>query len=140
MRHFTFQIALVAAVTPPTITQGQTDPAAQTGIAVFAAPAVTREGYAVTPLDDLEPEALIKLRIYDVNDNWIGEVSGLIFDASDRAVGAVVDVGGFLGMGERSVAIRLDSLTALQTIEGDRTRLYLAASDTALDALPDHGG
>jgi hypothetical protein len=140
MRHITFPIALAAALALATITPAQTATAPETGIAVFPPPVVTRDGYRTVPLSDLDVAALIDLRVYDVKDNWIGEVSGLIYGASKRVVGAVIDVGGFLGMGERSVAIRLDSLTVLQKIDGKRTRLYLAASDAALDALPDRGG
>ncbi|MEB8387823.1 PRC-barrel domain-containing protein [Rhodobacteraceae bacterium KMM 6894] len=138
MRHVTFPIVLAIVVALPTVAPGQTTIVPNSKIAAFTPPSIMRDGFKTVPLDDLELKALIDLRVYDITDNWIGEVSGLIRGASRRPIGAVVDVGGFLGMGERSVAIRLDSLTVLQNIEGDRTRLYLAATDAALDALPEY--
>lgn len=49
------------------------------------------------------------------NTESVGEISALIFNESDEIVGAVVDVGGFLGIGAKPVGIDW-SLLSMETI------------------------
>lgn len=45
------------------------------------------------------------------NRESVGEISELIFNENGEIEGAVVDVGGFLGLGTKPVGLRWDSLT-----------------------------
>lgn len=54
----------------------------------------------------------------------IGEISDLVFDQDDKLAGAVVSVGGFLGIGEKSVAV---SWNALQKVEREGEIAFVAS-------------
>jgi hypothetical protein len=50
------------------------------------------------------------LDIYNQNNEKIGDVSELILDTSGKVQAVVVGVGGFLGIGERDVAIPFEQI------------------------------
>jgi sporulation protein YlmC with PRC-barrel domain len=50
------------------------------------------------------------LNVYNQNNEKIGDISELIVDSSGTIQAVVVGVGGFLGMGERDVAIPFDQI------------------------------
>jgi len=53
---------------------------------------------------------LIGVNVYNANNESLGEISELLTDSSGKITAAVIGVGGFLGMGERSVAIPFEKL------------------------------
>ena len=48
--------------------------------------------------------------VYGNDDANLGEVSDIVFDQSGQIDAVVVDVGGFLGIGEKPVAVDFDRL------------------------------
>jgi sporulation protein YlmC with PRC-barrel domain len=50
------------------------------------------------------------LNVYNENNEKIGDIDELIVDNSGKVQTVVIGVGGFLGIGERSVAIPLDQI------------------------------
>jgi hypothetical protein len=53
---------------------------------------------------------LIGVNVYNANNESLGEINELLTDSSGKTQAAVVGVGGFLGMGERNVAIPFEKL------------------------------
>jgi hypothetical protein len=53
---------------------------------------------------------LIGVNVYNANNESLGEITELLTDSSGKIQAAVIGVGGFLGMGERSVAIPFEQL------------------------------
>lgn len=53
---------------------------------------------------------LIGVDVYNQQDEKLGEINELIVDRAGRVAGAVIGVGGFLGMGERNVLVTMDKL------------------------------
>ncbi|GEO14665.1 hypothetical protein MAE02_23610 [Microvirga aerophila] len=53
---------------------------------------------------------LIGTRVVSANNESIGDINDVIVDRNGQAVAAVVGVGGFLGIGEKDVAIPFNSL------------------------------
>jgi sporulation protein YlmC with PRC-barrel domain len=53
---------------------------------------------------------LIGVNVYNANNESLGEINELLTDSSGKIQAAVIGVGGFLGMGERSVAIPFEKL------------------------------
>jgi sporulation protein YlmC with PRC-barrel domain len=51
------------------------------------------------------------LDVYNQNNEKIGDISEMLVDSSGRIQAVVVGVGGFLGIGERDVAIPFDQVT-----------------------------
>jgi sporulation protein YlmC with PRC-barrel domain len=69
--------------------------------------------------------------VYDRQDNKLGEVKDLVVDRSGRINAAVLSVGGFLGIGEKDVAVAFSDLQAVQT-DNNKWRLTLNVSKDAL--------
>src|SRR6267143_1974158 len=53
-----------------------------------------------------------KQNVYDPSDNKIGEVDDVLIDKEGRVTALIIGVGGFLGMGEKDVAIPFSALHA----------------------------
>jgi sporulation protein YlmC with PRC-barrel domain len=53
---------------------------------------------------------LVGVDIYNEQNDKIGDVNDVIIDSSGKVDGVVVSVGGFLGMGEHDVMMKLDQI------------------------------
>ena len=95
-------------------------------------------GMSGTPVgeDYLTAENLDGARVYDSNDKWVGEISELIVSDSGQITDAIVDVGGFLGIGEKPVALKLSDLQILRQDGSDDVRIYTAMAEDDLKAMP----
>jgi sporulation protein YlmC with PRC-barrel domain len=69
--------------------------------------------------DQIRAEKFIGSTVYDVQNRNIGKVKDLLFDKSGRVDVSILDVGAFLGMGGKYVAI------PLKDIKMDNNRLTL---------------
>ncbi|WP_322994189.1 PRC-barrel domain-containing protein [Castellaniella sp.] len=77
-----------------------------------------------------------------VNDSAgasIGKVRDLTLDG-DKLIGAVIDVGGFLGIGSKSVIVPIDTLTVIRKEDHSIVRIETSLTRKQLDALPKHAG
>lgn len=99
-------------------------------------PVVEREGYVAAERVDLTTEMLTGARVYGANDEDIGEVGALILNNDGTMDRAVIDIGGFLGIGEKPVAVTLDELTILREDGGDSVNVYIDATQEVLEAQP----
>jgi sporulation protein YlmC with PRC-barrel domain len=72
--------------------------------------------------------------VYDENDNKIGDINDLLLDKNGQVKAVILGVGGFLGLGEKDVAV---PFKALHLKEKDGKR-YLVVSTTkeALEGAP----
>ena len=52
----------------------------------------------------------LKQSIYDTGDNKIGEIRDVLIDHDGKASAIVIGIGGFLGVGEKAVAVPYDSV------------------------------
>lgn len=109
--------------------EGMHDPAMTT---YPYAPEIERTGYTAVPATNLTAEKLDGAPVYDAHDEWIGEVSKLLISDDGKIERAVVDVGGFLGLGEKPVALEFTSLSILQDSDGNDLRVYVAATEEQL--------
>lgn len=50
----------------------------------------------------------------------------------------ILDVGGFLGIGEREVAVTFDELQIIRNEDGSDLRVYVGATKEELEAQPDY--
>ncbi len=96
-----------------------------------------REGYTTVAIDQITAEKLDGARVYDANDEWIGEVGELILDG-DQISQAVVDVGGFLGLGEKHVALKMSDLNIQQEADGEDIRVFVPQSKEQLEEMPEY--
>lgn len=84
---------------------------------------------------DLTADNLIGSAVYGQNDDNIGEVGDVVFDPKGAIQAVVVDVGGFLGIGEKPVAVQYDALNVQKNGNGD-FRLMLNTTQQQLEAAP----
>jgi len=106
----------------------------------WTGPDVAMDGFARMMPEDLTTEDLTGAPVFGVNDEEVGEIGALLVTDSGALDRAVIDVGGFLGLGEREVAVSLDALTILRMDDGDDVRVYIDASQEALEQQPEYEG
>jgi sporulation protein YlmC with PRC-barrel domain len=86
--------------------------------------------------DEWRSTKLVGLNVYNENDEKIGDINDLILDADGKITSAVVGVGGFLGMGEKLVAVPFADLKFGRDANGN-VRVTLASTKEALEKAPD---
>lgn len=102
----------------------------------FDAPQVSREGWVAADTAEMTTEEMTGLRVYSANDEWIGEIDNLIVNGEGKIQGAVLGVGGFVGIGEKDVLVSFDSLTIKTETDGEDMRAYANMTEEQLEALP----
>lgn len=98
------------------------------------------DGYSSVESNQLTAEDLDGARVYGVNDEDVGEISALLLTEEGKITAAVIDVGGFLGIGEKSVEVNFDQLSVQKENEGRSVRIYIDASEDSLKQLPEYEG
>lgn len=133
-----------ATTTGETIGNAARDVAAATGAAVGGAAATMRgwmdptEGYARVEPAAVTSEQLTGASVYDANNDSVGKISELVVGAQGQIERAVVDVGGFLGIGAKPVALDYNQLDIHKQVDGDTLRVYVNMTKEQLEALPAH--
>ena len=59
----------------------------------------------------------------------VGDVNDLLFDKNGKIIGMIVGVGGFLGIGEKSVAIDMSAFQVVPASTGTSTTVGAASAD-----------
>ena len=67
----------------------------------------------------------------------IGEISFVVHDENQRIVGAVVEVGGFLGIGSRPIAVKWSHLERLES-SGDTTFVLSGLTAEDVESAPEY--
>lgn len=97
---------------------------------------VEREGYEMAKIEDLTTEDLTGARVYDANGEWIGEIDQLNVNDNGRIEHAVIDVGGFLGLGEKPVQLELADLDIMREENMGDFRVEVSKTKAELEAMP----
>ena len=87
--------------------------------------------------DDMLASSIIGKPAVNSQDETIGDVNDLVTDRSGKIVAALIGVGGFLGIGEKDVAVRFEDLK-LNRDENDNVKVTLNISKEALAQAPDY--
>jgi sporulation protein YlmC with PRC-barrel domain len=111
------------------------------------ATATTTEGTtnqgAAAPADVAEAQAgtsvlasqFMGQTVYSTANESVGEINDIVMNRELDNVVAIVGVGGFLGIGEKDVAISIDEITAVKD-ENNNLRLTIAQTKEQLEAAP----
>ena len=75
-----------------------------------------------------------KQNVYDPNENKIGDIKDVLVDKSGKVVAPIVGVGGFLGAGEKDVAVPFE--TVHPTMKDKKWWLVIKPRKTVLKAPP----
>jgi sporulation protein YlmC with PRC-barrel domain len=118
-------------------------PAAEAPATTEAAPAepldtsILASGYTVTDKDNLATEIIGK-QVYSssaADAEHIGDVNNLVIGEGGEVAAVVIGVGGFLGIGEKNVAVNYAELEWV-TAEDGSERFVLATTKEALETAP----
>ena len=80
---------------------------------------------------------VIGMAVHNRAGERIGEIDDVLADGSGRVMAAVVGVGGFLGMGERKVAVTFRSFEMTREANGN-PRVTVDLTKAALQAAPEY--
>lgn len=122
-------------VVPPTTTPAPstTVPAMRDDAGFRSYRSLEKGTFSGTIVGGMSADELIGKEIVDQNGSEIAEVSDLIVEADNTVKRVLVDVGGFLGIGERTVAL---DIGLLQQSQGDEDELVTSMTKEQIEALP----
>jgi sporulation protein YlmC with PRC-barrel domain len=118
-------LSLTLGALPMTMT---TQPAAQTSPSVI-------DFVTTQPANQSLARVFLGANVKNTEGDTVGDVNDLMFDSTGRISTVVIGVGGFLGMGEKIVAVPYGDLTVGRGTDGART-IVIKASKDALKLAP----
>lgn len=97
--------------------------------------AVNRDGWTATQQGEMSAENLLGTSVYGANDEDLGEIGDVILTADGEIEAYVVDVGGFLGLGEKPVALDANELQIMRNGDGEH-RIFTQFTQEQLEQQP----
>ncbi|MET3581249.1 sporulation protein YlmC with PRC-barrel domain [Mesorhizobium robiniae] len=95
--------------------------------------AIDKSALTEMPVDKIRSEDLVGTTVYGANDVNVGEIGDVVLTGDKKVDAVVIDVGGFLGVGEKEVAIGMDNLKFMTDKDGNRY-LYTNFTKEQLEA------
>ena len=119
-----------SAAAPHATAPAATSPAAAPHAAAPAAAPATAQASRHMRDDQIRASKLIGASVYDPNDQKIGAVDELVLNPDGKVADVVIGVGGFLGAGEKRVAVPMADLK-----RGKNDHFVLAATKDSLKQM-----
>ena len=134
-------MSVVAQTTTPAPTKPST-PAPSTSTPSTSSPMAPRAGntapgelqYFSKYSDEMRSSKLIGTSVRNAAGESIGDINEILIDKSGKVAAVVVGVGGFLGMGEREVALQFESIKMTRDANGNNVFTVNATKDTLKNA------
>jgi hypothetical protein len=120
--------ALVALMALPVHAQDAPAPA------VEKAPA---ERSATLDASDVSAKALLNESVKNAANETIGDINDVLISGDGKVAAVIVGVGGFLGMGEKNVALPYDQLVFAKDV-GDDLVVTTSATKESLETAPEY--
>lgn len=95
-------------------------------------------GYSDLPPEDRTAERLTGATAYTPEGEDIATVDELLLDADGNATHVIMDVGGFLGIGSRKVAIDIEQIEISWNDADNDVRIEVPMTEEELNALPEY--
>ena len=109
----------------------QADPTEQA-----AAPAPVEGQIVSQPEGTIAASELMGRSVYSAEGEDIGQISDLLIDEDNRLVGVVIGIGGFLGIGEKPIAVEIERVSRASTQDGTE-QLVLNYTRAELEQAPE---
>jgi sporulation protein YlmC with PRC-barrel domain len=88
--------------------------------------------------DSILGSSLIGSTVYTPANETVGDINDLIIGLDGKVQGVVIGVGGFLGLGEKDVAVKMDEITVQpEDANKNNVRLILNSTKADLEAAPE---
>lgn len=84
------------------------------------------------PAQSMALSDFYRQNVYDKANEKIGDISDVLFDSSKKASLAIIGVGGFLGIGEKNVAVPFESIQ--RSVRDGKVTLTMDANKDQLKA------
>lgn len=97
--------------------------------------AIDKSQLTEVPAGEISSEELVGTTVYGADDANIGEIGDVLMSQDGKVDAIVLDVGGFLGVGEKEVAVGMDNLSFMTDKDGNKY-LYTTFTKEQLDAQP----
>ncbi|KAA1178269.1 PRC-barrel domain containing protein [Rhizobium tropici] len=95
-------------------------------------------GYITTQsADQISAKTYMGQSVYNGQNESIGSINDLILQKQGGVVAAIVGVGGFLGIGQKSVAVPFDKINATQNPQDGTVKLTTTETADSLKAAPE---
>lgn len=124
--------AASASTTVQPTADGQTAPAKTDKTATAS---IDKSSLTEMPSDKISAANLIGTNVYGADDAKVGDIGDVILTGDKKVDTIIVDVGGFLGIGEKKVAIGMENLKFMTDKNGNRY-LYTNFTKEQLTAQP----
>jgi sporulation protein YlmC with PRC-barrel domain len=102
-------------------------------VSVFAAQESTRLQTSI-PANALTVTDWYKQDVYDPSNSKIGQITDVLVDKSGKISTLIIGVGGFLGVGEKEVAVPFEEVQA--TTRDNKIHLVMNATKDVLKSAP----
>jgi len=87
--------------------------------------------------DQVSANTYIGQAVYNGTNESIGNVNDLIMKKDGGLVAAIIGVGGFLGIGEKNVAVPMNKITVAQNTQDGSVKLTTTETAESLKAAPE---
>lgn len=87
--------------------------------------------------DQISAKTYMGQSVYNGQNESIGSINDLILQKQGGVVAAVVGVGGFLGMGQKNVAVPFNKISATQNAQDGTIKLTTTETAESLKAAPE---
>lgn len=121
------------ATTPAEDKTAQAPADSTAGTDTTATGAIDRSQLKEMPAGDIRAENLVGTTVYGAEDANVGEIGDVVLSQDGKVDAVIIDVGGFLGVGEKEVAVGMDNL-AFMTDDSGNKYLYTAFTKDQLNA------
>lgn len=99
----------------------------------MATATIDKSSLTEMPMDKISTKDFIGTNVYGADDAKVGEIGDVVMTGDKKVDAVIVEVGGFLGMGEKQVAIGLEKLKFMSDKDGNRY-LYTNFTKAQLEA------
>lgn len=99
--------------------------------------AIDRSTLTDVPVTGMSADDFIGTTVYGANDDNVGSIGDVILSEDGNVEAVIIDVGGFLGIGSKPVAVGLDNLAFLSDADGNHY-LYTPFTQDQLEAQPEY--
>jgi hypothetical protein len=102
--------------------------------------AAPTDGYTAAARGELSVDDLKAAEVFDATDERIAGVSDVLVTEDGEVTNIIVDVGGFLGIGAKSVAIAYADVEVFHGDDRSDLRIHLPMSREQLEEMPEYEG
>lgn len=104
----------------------------------LTSPNVAVDGYTTAKAEELTAEMLTGTSVYGPKNQEMGEVEKVLLSNDGSVEQLVLDIGGFLGLGEHRIAVDPEEVNIVREDGGNDVRVYVDSNEEALTAQPEY--